>query len=140
MIEDVMQDPRRPTAKLLERLFVNHGSGMPPTQPIAKDWFWMVKDPAPPKIEDIKRAVCRHFNVSMEDLLSERRDHAVLYPRQIGMYVARSLTQKGLDEIARRFNRADHTVSRSAIRKIDRLIKEDWKVAYDVAHLEGILR
>lgn len=100
----------------------------------------MVKDPAPPKIEDIKRAVCRHFNIGMDALLSERRDHAVLYPRQIGMYVARSLTQKGLDEIAKRFGRTDHTVSRNAVQKIDRLVKEDWKVAYDVAHLENIFQ
>jgi chromosomal replication initiation ATPase DnaA len=140
MIEDALQDPRTPTAKLLELLFVNHGSGLPPTQPTAKDWFWMVKDSAPPKVEDIKRAVCRHFNISMGDLLSDRRDHSAVMPRQIGMYVAICLSQKGFAEVARRFGRSDHTTSRSAFRKIDRLVKEDWKVAYDVAHLEDMFQ
>jgi Bacterial dnaA protein helix-turn-helix len=140
MIEDVLQDPRKPTSKLLELLFVNHGSGLPAPQPSSKDWFWMVKDPAPPKIEDIKRAVCRHFNIGMNDLLSERRDYSAVMPRQIGMYVALCLSQKGFAEVARRFGKSDHTTSRCAFKKIDRLVKEDWKVAYDVAHLEGMFQ
>jgi chromosomal replication initiator protein len=140
MIEDVLQDPRKPTSKLLELLFVNHGGSMPVAPPSSKDWFWMVKDPAPPKIEDIKRAVCRHFNIGMNDLLSERRDHSAVMPRQIGMYVALCLSQKGFAEVARRFGKSDHTTSRCAFKKIDRLVKEDWKVAYDVAHLEGMFQ
>lgn len=139
-IIDIEPDYRGPTAKLLELLFINHGSSLPVEPPSSKDWFWMVKDPAPPKIEDIKRAVCRYFNIGMNDLLSDRRDHAAVMPRQIGMYVALCLSQKGFAEVARRFGRSDHTTSRSAFRKIDRLIKEDWKVAYDVAHLENIFQ
>jgi hypothetical protein len=133
-------DRRRPTSKLLELLFINHGAGMPVKPPSSKDWFWMVKDPAPPKIEDIKRAVCRHFNMSMDDLMCARRDHAVVYPRHIGMYLAKSLAGKSYPEISRRFGKSDHTVSRHACQKIERLVKEDWKVAYDVAHLEGIFQ
>ena len=140
MIEDVLQDPKKPTSKLLELLFVNHGSSPSPKQPSSKDWFWMVKDPAPPKIEDIKRAVCRHFNIGMNDLLSDRRDHAAVHPRQVGMYVSICLSQKGFAEVARRFGKSDHTTSMNAFRKIGRLVKEDWKVAYDVAHLEGMFQ
>jgi len=136
MIEDVLQNPKKPTSKLLELLFVNHGGRLPPAQPSSKYWFWMVEDRAAPKIEDIKRAVCRHFNISMVDLLSERRDHSAVMPRQIGMYVALCISQKGFTEVARRFNRSDHTTARCAFKKIERLVKEDWKVAYDVAHLE----
>src|SRR4029079_3727237 len=40
------------------------------------------------KIEDILRIVSRHFAVSKQDILSDRRHRSVVRPRQVGMYLA----------------------------------------------------
>jgi chromosomal replication initiator protein len=62
------------------------------------------------KIEDILRIVSRHYGVSKGDLLSQRRHRSVVWPRQIGMYLAKQLTARSLPEIGRRFGGiADHT-------------------------------
>jgi len=48
------------------------------------------------KIEDILRIVSRHFAVSKQDILSQRRHRSVVRPRQIGMYLAKHLTARSL--------------------------------------------
>ena len=71
------------------------------------------------KIEDILRIISRHFGVSKSDLLSQRRHRSVVWPRQIGMYLAKQITARSLPEIGRRFGNRDHTTVLHAIRKID---------------------
>jgi chromosomal replication initiator protein len=71
------------------------------------------------KIEDIMRIVSRHFGVSKGDLISQRRHRSVVWPRQIGMYLAKQLTSRSLPEIGRRFGGRDHTTVLHAIRKIE---------------------
>ena len=44
------------------------------------------------KIEDIQRIVARHYNVSRSDLLSSRRTANVVRPRQVAMYLAKTMT------------------------------------------------
>lgn len=109
-------------------------------------WFSIVSmsdftppEPKYPLVEDIQRVTCRYFTITRNDLLSPRRDKRVAHPRQIAMYLAKTLTIKSLPDIGRRFRRADHTTPLHAYRKIERLVKSDWTVAYDVAHLEAML-
>jgi chromosomal replication initiator protein len=71
------------------------------------------------KIEDILRIISRHYGVSKGDILSQRRHRSVVWPRQIGMYLAKQLTSRSLPEIGRRFGGRDHTTVLHAIRKIE---------------------
>ena len=82
------------------------------------------------RIEDIQRIVARHYNVSRSDLLSSRRTANVVRPRQIAMYLAKTLTLRSLPEIGRRFGGRDHTTVLHAVRKIEGLIGND-KVSRD---------
>src|SRR5665213_3175462 len=67
------------------------------------------QEPKRVKIEDIQRVVARQYNVSRSDLLSSRRTANVVRPRQVAMYLAKSLTLRSLPEIGRRFGGRDHT-------------------------------
>jgi chromosomal replication initiator protein len=71
------------------------------------------------RIEDILKIVSRHYGVSKNDILSERRHRSVVWPRQIGMYLAKQMTARSLPEIGRRFGNRDHTTVLHAIRKIE---------------------
>jgi hypothetical protein len=109
-------------------------------------WFGIVEeiDPAPPEprpllVEDIQRVACKYFSVQRNDMLSPRRDVRVAYPRHIVMYLAKTLTMKSLPEIGRRLGGRDHTTILHGVRKIERLVRTDWEVAYDVAHVEALL-
>lgn len=77
------------------------------------------------KIEDIQRVVCKQYNVSKADLLSSRRTRTVVRPRQIAMYLSKTLTPRSLPEIGRRFGNRDHTTVLHAVRKIEEMVKTD---------------
>ena len=76
----------------------------------------------------------KHFGVNRGDLLSSRRNRSIVRPRQIGMYLAKSLTARSLPEIGRRFGGRDHTTVLHAIRKIEfaacrgRVSKEELEI------------
>ena len=77
------------------------------------------QEPKRVKIEDIQRIVARQYNVSRSDLLSSRRTANVVRPRQVAMYLAKTLTLRSLPEIGRRFGGRDHTTVLHAVRKIE---------------------
>lgn len=95
------------------------------------------KPPAPPplRIEDIQRAVARHYQMSRIELLSQRRTIDVVRPRQIAMYLAKKLTLRSMPDIGRRFADRDHTTVLHAIRKIEALIASDPKLADEIGDL-----
>ena len=88
------------------------------------------------KIEDILRIVSRHFAVSKQDILSQRRHRSVVRPRQIGMYLAKHLTSRSLPEIGRRFGDRDHTTVLHAIRKIDKEAGENPRLKDEIDELK----
>jgi len=88
------------------------------------------------KIEDILRIVSRHYAVSKQDILSQRRHRSVVRPRQVGMYLAKHLTSRSLPEIGRRFGDRDHTTVLHAIRKIDKEVGENPRLKDEIEELK----
>ena len=91
------------------------------------------------RIEEIQRVVARHYNVSKQDLLSNRRTRTIVKPRQIAMYLAKTMTPRSLPEIGRRFGGRDHTTVLHAVRKIEGLTGEDTKLAQEVELLKRLI-
>lgn len=91
------------------------------------------------KIEDILRIISRHYGVSKGDLLSQRRHRSVVWPRQIGMYLAKHLTARSLPEIGRRFGGRDHTTVLHAIRKIEGEISKNPNLGDELEELKRLL-
>jgi chromosomal replication initiator protein len=90
-------------------------------------------------IDEIIRKVADHYTLRMSDLLSARRARSVARPRQVAMYLAKTLTSRSLPEIGRRFGGRDHTTVIHAVRKIEELKKTDSQVAEDVELLRRML-
>lgn len=78
-----------------------------------------------PTIEEIQRVVARQYGVSYDDLIGARRTKDIVCPRQRAMYLAKALTQHSMVVIGQYFGGRDHTTVLHAIRKIEKLIKED---------------
>ncbi len=95
------------------------------------------QEPKRIKIEDIQRVVARQYNVSRSDLLSSRRTANVVRPRQVAMYLAKTMTLRSLPEIGRRFGGRDHTTVLHAVRKIEALVGKDIALNDEV---EGLKR
>jgi chromosomal replication initiator protein len=98
------------------------------------------QEPRRVKIEDIQRIVARQYNVSRGDLLSSRRTANVVRPRQVAMYLAKTLTLRSLPEIGRRFGGRDHTTVLHAVRKIEGLIGNDNALSDEIDLLKRQLQ
>ena len=87
------------------------------------------------RVEDILRIVAKHYGVSRADLLSSRRTANVVRPRQIAMYLAKTLTLRSLPEIGRRFGGRDHTTVLHACGRIRELRAAEQRVGEDYQNL-----
>ena len=96
-------------------------------------------EPRRVRIEDIIKTVSRHFGVSKPDILSQRRHRSVVWPRQIGMYLAKQLTARSLPEIGRRFGNRDHTTVLHAIRKIEGALDGNQRLRDEIDDLKKML-
>lgn len=97
------------------------------------------REPKRLKIEDIQKLVATHYSVSRTDMLSSRRTAAVVKPRQIAMYLSKTLTLRSLPEIGRRFGGRDHTTVLHAVRKIDGLCKSNPELNSEIELLKRML-
>jgi len=128
----------------VNRLLANNKlTGQPVTMEMAEREVRDLIRPQEPKrvkIEDIQRIVARQYNVSRADLLSSRRTANVVRPRQVAMYLAKTLTLRSLPEIGRRFGGRDHTTVLHAVRKIENLVGNDAMLADEIEVLKRQLQ
>jgi len=79
-------------------------------------------------VEEIIKRVSIHFNMKISDMKSAKRLKTVVLPRQIAMYLSRQLTPSSYPEIGDRFGGKDHSTIIHAIRKIEKLMVEDFQL------------
>jgi chromosomal replication initiator protein len=89
-----------------------------------------------PQIQD---AVTRHFGLKAEELLSKRRSRSVAFPRQVGMFLARRLTNLSFDEIGVFFGGRDHTTILYACEKIEKQSAKDPALASSIEEITQVL-
>jgi chromosomal replication initiator protein len=89
-----------------------------------------------PSVDKIQRATTKEFGISMEEILSKRRTRAVARPRQVAMYLCKTLTKRSLPDIGRRFGGRDHTTVMHAVKRIENLREQDKTLN---AHIDNIV-
>ena len=90
-------------------------------------------------IEEIQKKVAEHFNIRLTDMHSPRRSRSVARPRQIAMYLAKSITSRSLPEIGRKFGGRDHTTVMHAVKKIEELKHNDTNFNEDIELLKRLI-
>lgn len=93
-------------------------------------------EPKPPDIKLIIKIVSRFYDIPAMDVMSDRRTANIVRPRQVAMYMARTMTLKSLPEIGRRFGGRDHTTVLHAVRKIGWLLGKDERLADEIEVLK----
>jgi chromosomal replication initiator protein len=79
----------------------------------------------PITIEMIQKFVADHFNVKLTELKAKNNAKSVAEPRQIAMYLTKTLTKASLPEIGKEFGGKHHSTVIHSVRKIDGLRKRD---------------
>ena len=76
-------------------------------------------------IEIIQKFVSDYYNLKLVDLKSRNNSKSVAMPRQVAMYLCKTLTHASLPEIGRSFGGKHHSTVIHSIRKVEDLRKKD---------------
>ena len=76
-------------------------------------------------IDAIQKAVAEQFGLRVPEIKQKNNSRAIVYPRQIAMYLAKHLTDCSLPEIGRQFGGKHHTTVMHSVEKIEQVRKAD---------------
>lgn len=108
-------------------------------QSVLKDIF-PERSVKPISISLIQQEVCKYYSISKNDLVGNKRAQSIVFPRQIGMYLSRELTDHSLPKIGSEFGGRDHTTVMYANTKIQRLMNEQRDVYNQIQTLTNLIR
>lgn len=92
-----------------------------------------------PQIREIITEVCRRYSIEKTALLSPSRKAPIVLPRQISMYLCRTVALRSFHEIGRRHGDRDHTTAHQAVGKITKLVETYPHLAAEIADIKKSL-
>ena len=90
-------------------------------------------------VDKIQNIVSRYYNITLTEMLSQRRSRPLARPRQIAMYLSKKMTTRSLPEIGRRFANRDHTTVIHAVKTISKLSESDEEMKKNLLQIKDIL-
>ena len=88
----------------------------------------------------IQEIVAKYFNIDKKDLISSKKSNDIAYPRQIAMYLCRTIGQMSFPKIGGEFGNRDHTTVMHAFNKIEKEVKENTNTKLIVDSVKNIIR
>lgn len=90
-------------------------------------------------------SVSRYFSLSVEDLLSKKRTKELVLPRQIAMYLCRTLLDMSYPNIGKAFNGKDHSTVMYAVEQVSGQVETNPELQKTMDELKkyinsGVLR
>ncbi|WP_373355006.1 chromosomal replication initiator protein DnaA [Pseudoroseicyclus sp. CXY001] len=115
--------------------------GQPITLDLAQDCLADILRASDKKIsiDEIQRKVSDHYSIRLSDLIGPKRVRHYARPRQVAMFLAKTMTNRSLPEIGRRFGGRDHTTVIHAVKRIEELKGKDAQIAEDLELLRRAL-
>jgi|AntRauTorckE5430_2_1112549.scaffolds.fasta_scaffold00026_30 chromosomal replication initiator protein len=90
-------------------------------------------------MESVRKAVVHYYKLTVSSLDGNSRKRMVARPRQLAMYLAKTLSGESLSQIGRVFGGRDHTTIMHGCNNIETLLKEDVVLKADYDNLLKIL-
>ena len=87
-------------------------------------------------VHRIQRIVAEHFQISVEDIRSKKRSSNISFPRQIAMYLCRTMTSESFPKIGIEFGGKDHSTVMHSVEKIEKDMKENKDLANIIEKLK----
>ncbi len=94
----------------------------------------------PISIQNIIQEVANYFHITPEQITGKGRTQEIALPRQIAMYLARTLTDTSLPKIGEEFGGRDHTTILHAYEKIQELYQTDLTIKKIIQDIQNRLR
>jgi chromosomal replication initiator protein len=90
-------------------------------------------------MEDVKSITAGYFNISLSELVSNKKQRIYSYPRQVAMYLCRKYTDSSFKQIGDAFGDKDHSTVIYAVNRIDKYKVRKKEVREDLNKLEDLL-
>ena len=87
-------------------------------------------------IDSIQKRVAEHFDIRIADMTSRRRPKNIAFPRQVAMYLSRTLTDRSLSDIGESFGGRDHGTVLHACKLVEARVRGDVSLRQSVSYLE----
>ena len=91
-------------------------------------------------VELIQKTVAGHYGLKVADLKSKNNSRKVAVPRQVAMYLCKTLTKSSFPEIGREFGGKHHTTVLHSVNKIAQLYAKDSNFHKDINTLISDLK
>jgi chromosomal replication initiator protein len=91
-------------------------------------------------VETVQAVVSEHFRLSVADLTSHQRARAVTFPRQVAMYLSRTVASASYPSIAEKFGGRDHSTVIYAVERLEAKRAQDVSMNALLGALESRLR
>jgi len=90
-------------------------------------------------IEDIQSLTAGYFNISISELISNKKKRIYSYPRHLAIYLSRKYTANSIQEIGQSFGHRDHSTIIYAIKRIEKLRIKDKETRNIINRIENII-
>ena len=88
----------------------------------------------------IQEVVSKYFNLDKKDLISTKKSNDIAHPRQIAMYLCRTVAGMSFPKIGAEFGNRDHTTVMHAVNKIEKEIKQNTNTKLIVESVKNIIQ
>ncbi|MFT5836701.1 MAG: chromosomal replication initiator protein [Candidatus Azotimanducaceae bacterium] len=86
-------------------------------------------------VDQIQRKVSDYYKIRFSELIGRRRTSAIVFPRQVAMYISRTLTSDPLKSIGDAFGGRDHGTVIHACKQVENMMEQDGSVKRGVDYL-----
>lgn len=93
-----------------------------------------------PTIQKVQKAVAAFYEIKIADLSSSNRTKAIVRPRQIAMYLSKTLTSLSLPKIGQEFGGKNHATVIHSVKLVQELMNADQVILQEVKSLEEKIR
>ena len=94
-------------------------------------------DNHPLTIDDILEKVCRHYQVSQQNIFSKSRKRSLVQVRQVSMYLAQKYTKMPASRIGQLIGNRDHSTVIHSCNAIEQRIKTDKAFSDEISSIEN---
>jgi chromosomal replication initiator protein len=91
-------------------------------------------------IDNIQKNVASFYNISISDLKSSKKLKIYALPRQVAMYLCRTMTKSSFPEIGEKFGGKDHSTVIHAVRQTEKRLNEDRELKNIIDTLKNQLQ
>lgn len=90
-------------------------------------------------INRIQTVVCDYFKITIDDIKGKKRSQNINYPRQVAIYLCRTMANESFPKIGTHFGGRDHSTIMSSYKKIEKDLKSNEQVQVVINDLKKML-